>query len=70
MATHLFLAKIALGFKIPSQNQEAMLSALIGGAGTNNPGELAHYLLEQVLELSGEVPADDMTILAVGLWKV
>ena len=47
-----------------------MLSALIGGAGTNNPGELAHYLLEQVLELSGEVPADDMTILAVGLWKV
>ena len=55
---------------LPVGNQEAMLSALIGGAGTNNPGELAHYLLEQVLELSGEVPADDMTILAVGLWKV
>ena len=47
-----------------------MLSALIGGSSINNPGELAHHLLEQVLEMSGEVPADDMTVLAVGIWKV
>ena len=36
---------------------------------TNNPKELAHHLLGRVLERSGELPTDDMTILAVGIWK-
>ena len=55
---------------LPVGKQESLLAALIGGTNINNPGELAHYLLEQVLEMSGEVPADDMTVLAVGMWKV
>lgn len=54
---------------LPPGRQEAMLAALIGGTPVNNPGELAHLLLEQVLELSGEEPVDDMTILTVGIWK-
>lgn len=54
---------------LPPGKQEAMLAALIGGTAINNPGELAHYLLEQVLEMSGEKPVDDMTILTVGIWK-
>mgnify|MGYP002233690866 CR=1 FL=1 len=51
---------------LPVGEQEAMLGALIGGTTICNPEELAHYILEQVLELSGEIPADDMTVLAVG----
>lgn len=54
---------------LPVGEQEAMLGALIGGTTICNPEELAHYILEQVLELSGEIPADDMTVLAVGIWK-
>ena len=55
---------------LPVGNQEAMLAALIGGTAIRNPQELAHYLLEQVLELSGGEPADDMTILAAAIWRV
>lgn len=55
---------------LPVGNQEAMLAAILGGSSINNPGELAHYLLEQVLEMSGNIPADDMTILVSGIWKM
>ena len=34
-----------------------------------NPKELAHHILGRVLEWSGEVPLDDMTVLAAGVWK-
>lgn len=55
---------------IPAGQEESMLGALIGGSSICNPGELAHHILEQVLELSGEMPADDMTVIAVGFWKL
>ena len=42
----------------------------IGGTGMNNPKELAHHILEQVLEWTGEEPLDDMTVIAVGIWSV
>jgi len=31
---------------------------------------MAHYILEQVLEWSGEAPLDDMTVLVVGIWSL
>ena len=34
-----------------------------------NPRELAHHILGRVLEWSGEVPLDDMTVLVAGLWS-
>jgi len=33
-----------------------------------NPKEMAHFIMEQVLKASGEVPIDDMTVLVVGIW--
>ena len=46
------------------------MSMFIGGTGMNNPKELAHHILEQVLEWTGEEPLDDMTVIAVGIWSV
>ena len=34
-----------------------------------NPKELAHHILGRVLEWSGELPLDDMTVLAAGIWR-
>jgi len=30
---------------------------------------LAHHILQQVLSWTGREPEDDMTVLAVGIWK-
>ena len=43
---------------------------IIEGTRKNNPKEIAQHILEQVLECSGEVPMDDMTVLAVGIWSL
>lgn len=55
---------------LPVGEQEAMLSTLIGGTNICNPTEFAHHILGQVLELSGELPVDDMTVIAAGIWKL
>ncbi|SCJ63733.1 Stage II sporulation protein E [uncultured Clostridium sp.] len=55
---------------LPVGEQEALMSMFIGGTGMNNPKELAHHILEQVLEWTGEEPLDDMTVIAVGIWSV
>jgi stage II sporulation protein E len=55
---------------LPVGEQEALMSMFIGGTAINNPKELAHHILEQVLEWTGEAPLDDMTVIAVGLWHV
>ena len=55
---------------LPSDRQESLMTAFIEEANTVNPKELANYLLGRVLEESGEKPADDMTILAIGLWRL
>lgn len=54
---------------LPAGEQDALMSTFIQGANTVNPKEMAHYLLGQVLEWSGEAPLDDMTILVAGIWK-
>ena len=43
---------------------------IIEGTQKTNPREIAQHVLEQVLECSGELPMDDMTVLAVGIWSL
>jgi len=52
---------------LPVGEQELLLKMMIEGNPRTNPKEMAEYLLGQVLECSGEIPMDDMTILVVGL---
>lgn len=54
---------------LPVGRQEELIKAFISEKDIQNPRELAHYIMGKVLETSGEVPIDDMTILAVGMWK-
>ena len=54
---------------LPVNEQDTLLTTFIQDSRIVNPKELAHYILGQVLEWSGEVPVDDMTILVVGIWK-
>lgn len=55
---------------LPAGEQEALMSTFIRGTNINNPKELAHHILGQVLEWTGEEPLDDMTVIAVGLWRL
>lgn len=54
----------------PVNEQEAILGALIQGAKSENPKEIAHYILEQVLAFESREPADDMTVMVVGIWEL
>lgn len=55
---------------LPAGEQEHLLDLIIQGTAIENPKELAHYVLEKVLDLSSGVPQDDMTVLVAGMWKV
>ena len=55
---------------LPVGEQEFLLDTIIRGTNLNNPREMAHHILEQVLEWSGEEPLDDMTVLVVGIWRI
>ena len=46
------------------------MKMIIEGTTSQNPKEMAHHILEQVLTCSGEVPLDDMTVLVVGIWSL
>ena len=54
---------------LPVGEQESLMSTFIQDADIVNPKELAHHILEQVLEWTQDVPVDDMTVLAVSLVK-
>lgn len=54
---------------LPVGKQEELMKRFIQEIEIKNPGEFAHRLIGKVLEASGEVPVDDMTILVVGIWK-
>lgn len=53
---------------LPSGEQEDILDAVIQGAVLENPEELAHYILQSVLEHTDDAPQDDMTVLVASLW--
>ena len=54
---------------LPVGRQEAAMEEIINSFSTNNPTEAAHHILKSVLEESGEMPLDDMTVLVVGIWR-
>ena len=54
---------------LPVGEQDILLETIIQGSAISNPKEMAHHILEQVLAWTGKEPADDMTVLAVGLWE-
>jgi stage II sporulation protein E len=55
---------------LPVGEQDFLMKMIVEGTSLNNPKELAHHVLEQVLECSGKVPADDMTVVAIGIWSL
>lgn len=54
---------------LPAAHQEKMMKDIILEHDTGNPSELAAYILNRVRQYSGEEPADDMTVLVMGLVK-
>ena len=54
---------------LPVGEQDILLETIIQGTTIANPKEMAHHILEQVLNWTGEAPLDDMTVLAVGIWE-
>lgn len=55
---------------LPVGEQEFLMKMIIEGTQKNNPRGISQHILEQVLACSGEVPMDDMTVLAVGIWSL
>ncbi len=53
---------------LPVGEQETLLRDFIKETDIVNPKEMAHRILEKVLEWTEEVPVDDMTVLVVGIW--
>lgn len=54
---------------LPAREQDGIMERIIREADIVNSRELAHHILGKVLEESGEVPLDDMTVLVAGIWK-
>ena len=55
---------------LPVGEQDLLMQLIVEGTSLQNPKEIAHHILEQVLECSGTVPADDMTVLVIGIWSL
>lgn len=55
---------------LPAGEQEHLLDLMIMGSTITNPKEMAHYILEKVLELGKNPPGDDMTVLVAGIWHI
>lgn len=55
---------------LPEGEQEQLLDLMILGSPIENPKEMAHYILEKVLELGKQPPEDDMTVLVAGIWQI
>ena len=55
---------------LPVGEQDFLMQMIIEGTKIQNPKEMAHHILEQVLKCSGEVPLDDMTVLVIGIWSL
>ena len=54
---------------LPVGEQDILLETIIQGSEIANPKEMAHHVLEQVLAWTGKEPADDMTVMAVEIWR-
>lgn len=54
---------------LPLEHQENLMKDIILEHPTNNPKELADYILSRVRQYKSGRFCDDMTILVVGIWK-
>lgn len=54
---------------LPAECQEALMKDIIMEHDTENPKELASYILGRVQQYQDKQPADDMTVMAVSLIK-
>lgn len=54
---------------LPPEHQESMMKDIILEHPTNNPKELADYIMNRVRQYRGGRACDDMTVLVVGIWK-
>lgn len=54
---------------LPIEHQEKMMKDIILEHQTNNPKELADYILSRVGQYKNGKFCDDMTVLVIGLWK-
>ena len=54
---------------LPTEHQENVMKDIILEHETNNPKELADYILNRVLQYKNGRFCDDMTILVMGIWK-
>ena len=54
---------------LPTEHQEHVMKDIILEHETNNPKELADYILNRVLQYKNGRFCDDMTILVMGIWK-
>ncbi len=54
---------------LPVGEQDVLLETIIQGTVMINPKEMAHHILQQVLNWTGKDPEDDMTVLVVGIWE-
>ena len=54
---------------LPAEHQESLMKDIILEHQTNNPKELADYILSRVHQYKNGRFCDDMTVLVVGIWK-
>lgn len=54
---------------LPAGLQDDKMIQIIAETDLRNPREMAQHILGRVLEESGEIPLDDMTVLVAGIWK-
>ena len=55
---------------LPTGKQDSLMGEFICQVESQNPGEMAHHILNRVMEYAGAAPLDDMTILVTGIWKL
>ena len=55
---------------LPVGEQEAQIGGYLCELSSQNPKEMAHHVLERVLESTGELPMDDMTVIVIGIWEM
>ena len=54
---------------LPIEEQDTLIREIIMEADTNNPKELSRRILERAKEYNDNKARDDMTVLAIGIWK-
>lgn len=53
---------------LDAEDKEEAMGRLIMDIDTVNPKKMADMILDKALELSGEIPQDDMTVITIGIW--